>query len=77
MYLLNKAALLFEITFKFLGLFKVEERYRNLQNKLDTSEQKYEQLVKKSHSNLSSSDNDFGPKNIAMAQVIRLFALVY
>ena len=51
-------------------LFKVEERYKNLQNKLDTSEQKYEQLVKKSHSNLSSSENDFGPKNIAMAQVI-------
>ena len=46
-----------------------DERYRNLQSKLETFEQKYDQLLKKSQSgNLSNLDNDLMPKNITIAQ---------
>jgi hypothetical protein len=53
-----------------------EERYRNLQAKLETFEQKYEQLHKRSQSsNIMSNNsadnnntNDLMPKNITMAQ---------
>ncbi len=48
---------------------KSEERYRNLQSKLEACEQKYEQVVKKSQSAMSNFDNDIMPKNIAIAQV--------
>lgn len=55
--------------FKFTKIIlKLDERYRTTQTKLETSEQKCDQLTKKSHSNLSCSENDFGQKNIAMAQ---------
>jgi len=53
-----------------------EERYRNLQAKLETFEQKYEQLHKRSQSSNVMSNNstdnnntsDLMPKNITMAQ---------
>ena len=47
-----------------------EERYRNLQSKLESFEQKYEQLLKKSQSgNVNgSAENDLMPKNITIAQ---------
>ena len=48
---------------------QADERYRNLQSKLDQCEQKYDQVVKKSQSTLSNFDNDLLPKNIAIAQV--------
>lgn len=55
---------------KKLRLFQAEERYRNLQTKLEACEQKYEQVVKKSQSSMSNFDNDLLPKNITIAQVI-------
>jgi hypothetical protein len=47
---------------------KLEERHRTTQTKLESSEQKYDQLSKKSQSSLSCSEGDFGTKSIVMAQ---------
>lgn len=60
-----------ELAIRENSLKHAEERYRNLQSKLEACEQRYEQLQKKSQSNLqnSSIDNDLLPKNITIAQV--------
>lgn len=57
-----------ELAIRENSLKHAEERYRNLQSKLESCEQKYEQLLKKSQTNLSGLDNDLLPKNITLAQ---------
>ena len=53
-------------------MIQVEERYKNLQAKLETSEQKYDQLLKKSQLNNLNNSNDATdslPKSLIIAQV--------
>jgi len=57
-----------EVAIRENSLKHVEERLRSAQAKLESSEQKCDLLVKKSQSSLACSENDFGQKNIVMAQ---------
>jgi hypothetical protein len=58
-----------ELAIRESSLKHNEERYHNLQTKLETCEQKYEQLLKKSHSNSTNLDTDsLYPKNMTIAQ---------
>jgi chromosome segregation ATPase len=58
-----------ELAIRENSLKHAEERHRNLQAKLESCEQKYEQLLKKSQTtNLSGLDSDLLPKNITLAQ---------
>ena len=60
---------------------KADERYKNLQTRLDSSEKKYEQLLKKTQLNSMATNvdsDDVMSKNTLIAQVCRSsLSLVY